>query len=36
MVVFPKNGQDLTKGDYVMVKIERATQATLIGNIVTV
>jgi tRNA-2-methylthio-N6-dimethylallyladenosine synthase len=33
MVVFPKNNQDLKKGDYVMVKIERVTQATLIGTI---
>lgn len=33
MVVFSKNSQDLKKGDYVIVKIERATQATLIGSI---
>jgi tRNA-2-methylthio-N6-dimethylallyladenosine synthase len=36
VVVFPKGGKDLKKGDYAMVKIERATQATLMGNIVDV
>ncbi len=34
MVVFPKGNHDYKKGDYVQVKIERATQATLMGNIV--
>jgi tRNA-2-methylthio-N6-dimethylallyladenosine synthase len=34
VVVFPKAGAALTKGDYVMVKIERATQATLIGEMI--
>lgn len=33
MVVFPKEG-DLKQGDYVMVRVERATQATLIGKMV--
>jgi tRNA-2-methylthio-N6-dimethylallyladenosine synthase len=34
MVVFPKESRGLKKGDYAMVKIERATQGTLIGKIV--
>ena len=34
MVVFPKNGQDLKKGDYVHVKVREATSATLIGDII--
>lgn len=34
VMVFPKAGFKLKKGDYVMVKVERATQGTLIGNIV--
>lgn len=34
MVVFPKEGYDLKKGDYATVKIENATQATLLGRIV--
>jgi hypothetical protein len=34
MMVFPKNGAALSKGDYVRVLVERATQATLIGHIV--
>ncbi len=34
MVVFPKDGHDLKKGDYVDVRIEDATQATLLGTIV--
>ena len=33
VVVFPKAGKGLKKGDYAMVKIERATQATLMGHI---
>lgn len=34
MVVFPKGDYDFKKGDYVNVKIGRATQATLLGEIV--
>jgi len=34
MVVFPKGEHGLHKGDYAMVKIERATQGTLIGKII--
>ena len=34
MVVFPKGDYDYKKGDYVQVKIDRATQATLMGEIV--
>jgi tRNA-2-methylthio-N6-dimethylallyladenosine synthase len=34
MVVFPKGDRPLKKGDYVQVKIEDATQATLLGVIV--
>ncbi len=33
VVVFPKNGLDLKKGDYVQVKITSATSATLLGQI---
>lgn len=33
MVVFPKGNNDLKKGDYVMVKVNNATSATLIGEI---
>jgi tRNA-2-methylthio-N6-dimethylallyladenosine synthase len=32
VVVFPKNGKDLKKGDYADVTIHSATSATLIGN----
>jgi tRNA-2-methylthio-N6-dimethylallyladenosine synthase len=32
VVVFPKNGSSLQKGDYAMVKIEQCTGATLIGQ----
>ncbi len=32
VVVFPKNGSNLKKGDYAMVKIEQCTGATLIGR----
>jgi tRNA-2-methylthio-N6-dimethylallyladenosine synthase len=35
MVVFPKGESGLKKGDYALVRIERATQATLMGNIQT-
>lgn len=35
MVVFPKGNYNLTKGDYVQVKINNATSATLIGEIVS-
>ncbi|MGN6569420.1 MAG: tRNA (N6-isopentenyl adenosine(37)-C2)-methylthiotransferase MiaB [Flavipsychrobacter sp.] len=34
MVVFPKGTANLNKGDYVMVKINEATSATLIGEMV--
>ncbi len=34
MVVFPKGNRELKKGDYVQVKINNATSATLIGEIV--
>ena len=34
MVVFPKNSQELKKGDYVNVLITSATSATLLGQIV--
>lgn len=34
MIVFPKDGRDLQKGDYATVEVLRATQATLIGRIV--
>lgn len=35
MVVFPKGNAGLGKGDYATVKINSATQATLLGEIVT-
>jgi len=34
VIVFPKGNHGLKKGDYVMVKVHDATQATLLGNIV--
>lgn len=34
VIVFPKNGQLLKKGDYVRVKVNDCTQATLLGEIV--
>ena len=34
MVVFPKNNTDLKKGDYVQVRIDSATSATLLGEMV--
>jgi tRNA-2-methylthio-N6-dimethylallyladenosine synthase len=34
VVVFPKAGRDLKKGDYVHVKVTRATGATLLGEMV--
>ncbi len=34
MIVFPKGNYDLKKGDYAMVKVNEATSATLIGEIV--
>jgi tRNA-2-methylthio-N6-dimethylallyladenosine synthase len=34
VVVFPKENYDLTKGDYVWVKVHDSTQATLLGTIV--
>lgn len=34
MVVFPKGNYDYKKGDYVKVKIGKATQATLLGEII--
>ena len=33
-VVFPKGNFDLKKGDYVMVKVNECTRATLIGEII--
>jgi tRNA-2-methylthio-N6-dimethylallyladenosine synthase len=33
VVVFPKTGSDLKKGDYVQVKVDECTGATLIGSI---
>jgi tRNA-2-methylthio-N6-dimethylallyladenosine synthase len=33
MIVFPKNGQPLSAGDYVEVIIKDCTQATLLGEI---
>ncbi len=35
VVVFPKNGQDLKKGDYAHVTIASATSATLIGEMIS-
>ena len=32
VVIFPKDGSGLKPGDYVKVKIERSTQATLFGK----
>lgn len=32
LLVFPKNNQHLNKGDYVMVKVQSCTSATLIGE----
>src|SRR5690606_6600296 len=34
MMVFPKGDYQLKKGDYVMVKVNDATSATLLGEIV--
>ena len=34
VVVFPKGGYNLTKGDYVWVNVHSSTQATLLGDIV--
>lgn len=34
VVVFPKNNSNLKKGDYVHVKVEDCTQATLLGTII--
>lgn len=33
VVIFPKEQYELKKGDYVMVKVEECTQATLLGKI---
>jgi tRNA-2-methylthio-N6-dimethylallyladenosine synthase len=33
VIVFPKNGATLKKGDYVMVTVNDCTQATLLGEI---
>ena len=35
VVVFPKNGTSLNKGDYVIVEATGCTQATLLGRIIT-
>jgi tRNA-2-methylthio-N6-dimethylallyladenosine synthase len=32
VVVFPKDGLNISKGDYVMVKVDDCTQATLLGQ----
>ncbi|HQX72444.1 MAG TPA: tRNA (N6-isopentenyl adenosine(37)-C2)-methylthiotransferase MiaB [Chitinophagaceae bacterium] len=34
VIVFPKGNHDLKKGDYVMVKVNECTQATLLGEII--
>lgn len=34
VIVFPKNGADLKPGDYVHVKVNECTQATLLGEII--
>lgn len=34
VIVFPKNGQPLKKGDYVDVQVNECTQATLLGKII--
>jgi tRNA-2-methylthio-N6-dimethylallyladenosine synthase len=34
VMVFPKEGSQVTKGDYVWVKAEECTTATLIGKVV--
>jgi tRNA-2-methylthio-N6-dimethylallyladenosine synthase len=34
VIVFPKNGSALVKGDYVHVKVTRATSATLLGEMI--
>jgi tRNA-2-methylthio-N6-dimethylallyladenosine synthase len=34
VIVFPKNDRDLEKGDYVYVKVNDCTQATLLGEII--
>jgi tRNA-2-methylthio-N6-dimethylallyladenosine synthase len=36
MMVFPKDGYNLAKGDYAMVRVDSATSATLIGRIVLI
>lgn len=33
VIVFPKDGYELKKGDYITVKVEDCTQATLLGKI---
>ncbi len=35
VLVFPKSDAELKPGDYVRVKVEQCTQATLIGNLIT-
>jgi tRNA-2-methylthio-N6-dimethylallyladenosine synthase len=35
MVIFPKTGNGLQKGDYAMVKVKGCTSATLLGELVT-
>jgi tRNA-2-methylthio-N6-dimethylallyladenosine synthase len=34
VIVFPKNNTDYKKGDYVFVKVNDCTQATLLGEII--
>ncbi|HSZ86266.1 MAG TPA: radical SAM protein, partial [Puia sp.] len=35
VVIFPKAGNNFTKGDYVLVKIDECTGATLIGKVIS-
>ena len=34
VIIFPKQGFDFKKGDYVMVKVKECTKATLMGGII--
>jgi tRNA-2-methylthio-N6-dimethylallyladenosine synthase len=34
VIIFPKENYDLKKGDYVSVKVNSCTQATLLGEVV--
>ena len=35
VIVFPKENHELKKGDYVIVKVNDCTQATLLGEIIS-